>query len=561
MDVARRSMCKMLTGLFGVHTLAHVLLLFHRATMWDGWIWMWLFDRDAYDRFAWIFSQSRLLHTYQLYRWLDSVGNIIALSDIITFFSWFVAGAALYVILRLYVGLVNSDSFFLAAIFLTAPIFLVRFEYAVLFYSISLASFHVAVLLFFGARSRLSRHSIVLYIFSAFLFCIAFLTNSLLVYYFGFILFIFYADVCGANRCYVSVLSWCRSHVFWILLPFLFYGIYQLPVGFPRGLYAGYNTFVFSFSDVSLFDIVWKMLGSYWQFVGHGLFGPVGMAVGMLNRRIMFVLAITIFFLIRGANRAFSFFGSSPEKRGEFDRFGYLFWGIVFFFFAALSYVLVDESPTPYGGFGLRNGLLLGFPFGLLFLWFLLFFVKRRFVVLVQTFTLAVFITFHFFNYSMASMDGFLQQATILSLQQSAEQFGLRDDAVVVFHNELLGYWFGREPTSPEYTGYIYRATGKPQQVGAAIGRDVGYSLTINNDMSRYEELRPRIVHARVYSGRAYNGFEFFSWIRLMYARIVDAHTFERLVSEYFDVHVVFSYDSPSSWNGDYVFVSSYESY
>ncbi len=492
--------------LFLFYLSAHFLLIFSRVVMWDGWLWLHLLKQKDYETLWKLFSQTSLVHVYAVYRVIDSFGNPITISNFLVFISWFIAGLCVYLIFKNFTGLGEKNSFFSAAIFLLVPIFIVRFEISMLTYSLTNALFFLGSYVFLRAATlahpfkRLS-----LQILAASFFISAFFTASFLVFYGALILFAFFlflkkgslSRTLASKRLIAAIFIFFKKNIFWFLLPFIFYITRNKIIGAPYGLYEGYNSFVFSYSGITFFGFLSIVLDRIFQFVVYGFFWPIISSISILHRKIFF--AIFLFFLasIYFFDKKFNVLTVSAKddlNQDDLPSKNIFIWGILLFIFAFLAYVLVGESPNPYGsGFDMRHGLILPLGFSLIILSFINGLLNKKIQKMVKIIVLAVFITYNIYNYYTLDMDWYKQIGIIENLREKglSEQIGERD--IFVFYDRLPLYRYrGRSIKDHEYTAYLYEATGNSKLMGTSVNENLSFMSAVKKDELDFKDEQTR---------------------------------------------------------------------
>lgn len=471
--------------LFIFYVAAHFLLLVSKVIMWDGWLWTSLLKQKNYTILYQMFSQARLLHIYYIYRIFDALGDPVTMSNISVFISWLIAGICVYFILKNFTGLGEKNAFFVAAIFLLSPIFMVRFQIALVTYSLSNMAFFLGAYLFLQAGAAPPRFSkIILQILAAIFFIAAYFTASFLVFYGALIIFYFLQRKSGASEP-ESVWAFFKKNIFWILLPVIFYWAHQKFIGAPYGLYKGYNSFVFSGPGISIFKVLSILIDRSYQFAAYGFFWPIIFSVSVLQNKIF--LAIFLFFsaCIFFLNKKFNFLSSKDDngKTGVAPKKIFI-WGVLLFIFAAGAYILVGESPNPYGSrFDMRHGLILPLGVSLIILAFINGLLKNKAWKAVKIIILAVFLTFNIYNYYTVDMDWYKQLGVIQGVREKYSRGQIGEKDILVFYDKVPLYsWRGRQIPGIEYTAYLYEATGNDKLMGSGVGGDLQLTSAIKND-------------------------------------------------------------------------------
>ncbi len=473
------------------------MLLFSKVTMWDGWLWASLLKQKNYGILYQLLDQAKLPHLYATYRLIDSLGNPIVLSNILVFASWLVAGICVYLILKDFTKLGEKNAFFAACLFLLSPIYMVRFELALVTYSITNAAFFLGAYAFLraGAMTRVLS-KIVWQILAAGFFISAFLTASFLVFYGAFMLFVFWQEkYSGTSKWRLdAVYAFVKKNIVWLLLPFVFYWAHQKFIGTPYGLYQGYNSFVLSAQGISIFKKLFILIDRAYQFVAYGFFYPILFSISILQNKIFLAMAIILAAGIFLLDKKFALFSSQDDSGQAAVTPKTLFiWGVVLFVFGSVAYILVGESPSPYGsGFDMRHGLILPLGCALIILAAIDGLLKNKIWRMAKIIILAVFITFNIYNYYTLDMDGYKQLGVIGSLREKYALGQIGEKDIFIFYDKLSLYsWRGRPIHDLDYTAYLYEATGNQKLLGAdAASGNLKLMSTLKNDALDFSDKR-----------------------------------------------------------------------
>ncbi len=490
--------------LFLLYLPAHFLLLFSKAIMWDGWLWGGLLKQKNYETLYQLLEQARLLHLYAVFRAMDFLGDPVMISDILVFAAWFVAGVCIYLILRDFARIGEKNSFFIAAAFLLSPIFIVRFEAAFITYSFNNMIFFLGAYAFLRAGTAARFFSkITLRVLAAGLFITAFFTASFIVFYgvlILFALFIFLQKKFSTaaempKRRIDDIYAFSKKNIFWILLPAIFYLAQQKFIGTPYGVYEGYNSFVFSNQGISFLGRVLILIDRAYQFVVYGFFGPIIFSFSALQRKIF--LAVFLFFLaciffLERKGKILSVRDDNDSNETNVWPKNIFIWGVLLFIFGALAYILVGESPNPYGsGFDMRHGLILPIGSSLIILAFINGLLKNKIRKAAKIIILAVFITYNIYNYYSVDMDWYKQVGIIESIREKQELGQIGEKDIFVFYDKLPMYsWRGRPILAHEYTAYLYEATGNLKLMGSDAGGRLQSILNIKKEKIDFTDKR-----------------------------------------------------------------------
>lgn len=220
-----------------------VFLLNFDSVYWDGWV---IYNQDI-PTLSYLFHQiQNSIHGYLIFFLLE-IGNGLYSFRVLMFLMHLLVAFMLFGILKriTYFGLLSS--FLLSSTYFLLPIFQSRV-------SISIIPFYFSVFLFFLAwyfysyyfesKSFLKKTLVILFFF------LSFTTNSLMVFYFVFLLYLFIVKYYQHGEFFTKFLV---GEFVFLVLPFLFF-LFKINFLVPNGIYQGYNGFVF---DIDLIYLKW----------------------------------------------------------------------------------------------------------------------------------------------------------------------------------------------------------------------------------------------------------------------------------------------------------------
>lgn len=556
--------------LFLFYFCAHFLLIFSKVVMWDGWLWLNLLKQKDYETLYSLFNQAGLAHIYAVYRVIETLGNPVAIANILVFISWFIAGICVYLILKNFAKIGEKNSFFAASVFLLVPIFIVRFEISMITYSLSNGAFFLGAYMFLRSTA-ITRFlpRLTLQTLAAIFLISAFFTASFLVFYGGLILFAFFLflkkESLGlmevSKRWRDAIFRFLKKNIFWILLPVIFYLSHHKLIGTPHGIYEGYNSFIFSYSGMTFMGFWSLFFDRAFQFIVYGFFGPIIFSVSILQRKIFFAIFLAIFFCISFLEKKFNLLSVSGQENQEdaaADPKNIFRWGTLFFAFGSLAYVLVGESPNPYGsGFDMRQGLILPLGVTLVILSFVNGFLNNKIRKPAKLIMLAVFITYNIYNYYTLDMDRYKQIGIIESLREEHDLGHIGEREIFVFYDKMPLYkWRGRSIKEHEYTAYLYEATGNPKLMGTSVGEDLRYVGIVKKDELVFDDRRTRERFKNIVIRSGANSQEPMvkNWVKLKLADLFgEEDELSVMVKNIIGVNTLISAEVPkeASWFGD----------
>lgn len=543
---------KCVAALAALYSAAHGLLLFSKVVMWDGRLWTMLLKQKHYDILFQYFGQAGLPHIPFMYRLVDALGDPVFYSNVLQFSSWLIAGLCVYLILRNFVT--AGDAFVVAALYLLLPIFIVRFELTVLTYSLSNMFFFLAVYLYLLSEKMPKKILAVPGYSTAILFFIfSFFTNSFLVFYYGFVSLLLLRYLVRYEIRFDSATArltakWFLKHSLLILLPIIFYIAQKLIIGAPYGIYKNYNLFVFLYPGASIGRTAFLLVDRIWQSIVYGFFWPILASISVLQRKVfaaIFMGTGIVFYLFLRNHVFVRRNGINPPPAPHSNaHLQYFLAGCALFVLGFVPYILVGESPNPYGhGFDMRHGLLLPLGSALIIVSLLhIFLLSIKWHLPAIAIVFSLFVTFNVFNYYSIDMDGYKQLGIIESLKSKFETKEISSNAIIVFNDKLPLYNLrNRELEDSEYTAYVYEASGSEEALGTFLGNDLSFTFKVKGykDYPSDKELEGRLVYADIVSSSVQEP-TFTNWLKLKKADLFGSRTeFNNLIKDILAVNVV----------------------
>ena len=318
---------------------------------WDGWLIYTSLAEKNWNNISAMFIEAGAPTTLYLHWFMGYLPNIILGYRLLAFVSIACSGLLVYLIGNETKWVNSTENLWIALLSLAYPANQVAFEvinvpsvfYLCLFYSACLLALRAERAAGFGHYGL--RASAVL------LFLISFTVNSLLVFYFGFLLLLaLFVRRLQSLSLRQTLMRFLPRHLGYILLPLLYWLIKEIL--FPQhGLYANYNQFTFSPPE---------MLLNLASFLNNGIYGQFKIAVlELLNRPTLWLLALL------GAWFGWRYFNEkAPTNRQSVSPYTLLAYGVLLMGLGIFPYLAVGLSPT-LSGWSTRHSLLLALPLAL----------------------------------------------------------------------------------------------------------------------------------------------------------------------------------------------------
>ena len=339
--------------LFVFTIVAHGIILFYDGLCWDGWIvdsWQRRRDWKTMKKF---YLEVGMPLLYYQHRIIGNFPNKILFYRIIAFTSTYVSALAIYFISTHLGFMNNTQALFLSILYLTYTGYHMNIDNIVgLQYTFPTCLFYCSVFISLISDGFLGYEHWGIRVVSIIIFTISFNMNSLLVYYFGFlvlksILFFKYSSLSLHG-----VYEFSLHNFDYIILPFIFWFFKERLA--PRcGQYSSYNRIRLNFG---------KILKSYISLFRFGFEGSITNPIFFIfNKRYIWIpLFMTLFIYLLPYNR------DEVIDNLNIDA-GIILYGVILLVLAGLPYILVNQ-PFCLDGWGTKNSALLHLPVALIIL-------------------------------------------------------------------------------------------------------------------------------------------------------------------------------------------------
>jgi hypothetical protein len=350
-------------------TPALVLLVVTLAAFWplllspivtlDGWFldrWQRDHDMATLRQFSTDVGMPYLYFYHRAFTWLPGFTRKY---HYVTFASLYLSSVCIY-ILAWNTGLLAPVScLFISALFLTYPGNKMLIEKSVSQYAVLPAMFFLASVIATSISFQNTLTQALAVLVSLALFFVSFNMNSLLVFYFIFVLYRFLLDADFQWKGQDWLAQHLAEHGLFLVLPFAFW-LVKKTTSKPADTYRAYNNLrVRSLTPKNLVRAAYNTLMV-------GVFGSLcrGLAVSVWrgNRVSQIVVAACMF----GAVAISEVFGAAnPFAEPPSFWVGVLAFGVAAVVLASLPYILT-ANPFALRGWGTKNNALLGLPYALL---------------------------------------------------------------------------------------------------------------------------------------------------------------------------------------------------
>lgn len=324
---------------------AHGLILIMDGLYWDDWLWFFDLISGQGDKMVELSKQMGSIFAgsgyFQILLYKIFGGNILFGWHLVALMSILFSGILIYQISRKVGYFSDLESFWLGAVVISCPAFQIAFIGSVTLYLFCLFAFLLGVYLSLEKVERGLQPVIGVFwrLLSLLMFFVSFYTNSILVFFYGFLL-LWYLYENEEILSFDSAKIYLIRKVDYIILPFVYFSVKLF--FFPTyGLYAGYNVVSLS---IKIFAIA---------FAKNSILvvNPLRLFSGNIAANMLFAFVILLVFV-------YLFCISKKRERGA------LLFGMLLFFLAIFPYAAVGLLGG--GGYESRHLLLTGIPFSIL---------------------------------------------------------------------------------------------------------------------------------------------------------------------------------------------------
>ncbi|MCX6056651.1 MAG: hypothetical protein NTW69_00645 [Chloroflexi bacterium] len=327
-------------------------ILLMDGVYWDGWLIYTSLAEKNWNNIYSMFIEAGSPTTLYLHWFMGYFPNIILGYRVLAFISIACSSLLVYLIGNETKWVNSTENLWIALLSLAYPAVQVAFEIINVPSVVWLCLFYLACFLSFRAERAVGPGHYGLRASAVLLFLISFTVNSLLVFYFGFLLLLaLFVRRLQSLSLRQTLMSFLPRYLDYILLPLLYWLIKETL--FPRhGLYANYNQFTFS-----LLDMLLKLA----SFLNNGIYGQFKAALlEMLNQPALWLLALL------GAWFGWRYFNEKAPTNGQsVSPYSLLAYGVLLMGFGIFPYVAAGLSPT-LTGWSTRQSLLLALPVALI---------------------------------------------------------------------------------------------------------------------------------------------------------------------------------------------------
>jgi len=324
-------------------------LLLNDGVYWDGWlIYTSLVEKSWHNIHSIFFEPGAPITAY--FHWaMGYLPAMIFSYKLVAFLSITLFGILVYSICNELRLLSRIESLFIALLSVSYPAFQASIELATIPYLAYYCLFLLACFLALRSEKAHGFPHYCLRVGSLALWALSFTINSLLVFYYGFLLVLIlharYSRGISLKHVFTRFLP---RRLDYVLLPLLYWVVAR---GFfpPHGIYSDYNQLSFS---------PWVMTAVYNAFVNNAVYAQLSNALKNLLNYPVFVLLILLG-LLWACSTPLS--GSIRFLDKKVKSYALLLFGFVLLALAIFPYAVVDKAPSAQG-WETRHALLVALP-------------------------------------------------------------------------------------------------------------------------------------------------------------------------------------------------------
>jgi len=329
--------------------VTHGFLLLNDGVYWDGWlIYTSLVEKSWHNIHSIFFEPGAPITAY--FHWaMGYLPAMIFSYKLVAFLSITLFGILVYSICNELRLLSRIESLFIALLSVSYPAFQASIELATIPYLAYYCLFLLACFLALRSEKAHGFPHYCLRVGSLALWALSFTINSLLVFYYGFLLVLIlharYSRGISLKHVFTRFLP---RRLDYVLLPLLYWVVAR---GFfpPHGIYSDYNQLSFS---------PWVMTAVYNAFVNNAVYAQLSNALKNLLNYPVFVLLILLG-LLWACSTPLS--GSIRFLDKKVKSYALLLFGFVLLALAIFPYAVVDKAPSAQG-WETRHALLVALP-------------------------------------------------------------------------------------------------------------------------------------------------------------------------------------------------------
>lgn len=371
--------CLFITTLFG-----HFFLLLNDGIYLDGWYvdgWHRHSQWPALKEFT---SQVGMPYLYYYYRIVSFFPHKIFIYKLISFIGIYASSVFVFILLNRS-GFFNTYDSFMVALFMSYyPGQQISVEGAVSQYFLFPSIFFFGSFLAYQAEIYTGFEGILLRGIAIILFFLSFNMNSVLSFYFSFILFILLIKVEGTKDIIHETLEFTLFHIDYILLPFLFW-VLKEKITKRHGHYKNYNRIQWNLKNIfkgMINTIEIGFIGNISQAAAYVLQKP---------KRIVLAVFFAMFFLL-------IFWKNHPVGISNIKSTQIIAFGFILLTLASTPYILVGIR---FGlrGWATRSNALLALPVAIILFGICNFLFKPECLTASMILLLIIFLFYLNYNY------------------------------------------------------------------------------------------------------------------------------------------------------------------
>jgi hypothetical protein len=333
--------------------LSHGIILLNDGLYWDGWLmdaWQQRKDWKTMKRF---YSEVGMPLLYYQHKLISYLPLRIHCYRFLAFISTFISAFAVYLIASSFGFLSNTSALLLTLLYLSYTGYHMNIDIIVgLQYTFPMAVFYSACFVALHSESQIGLAYWVLWGISLCMFLLSFNANSILVYFFGFLVFKAMIFFQGNGISLASFMNFTVSNIEYLLLPFIFWFIKERFT--PRhGQYAHYNKPKFS---------IIKIFNGICSLCGYGFEDSITRPIRFVFKKKLLLIPLSAVIVFHIYFRAVNL---KYQDLSLYQGSIIFLFGFMLLVLAGLPYILVGQPFFPYG-WATKNSLLFPLPVALM---------------------------------------------------------------------------------------------------------------------------------------------------------------------------------------------------
>ena len=536
------------------------LLINYDGVYWDDWT---IFNQGRDELIADTEARGRVISFY-LHSFLQSIGNGILSFRLLTFFSYLAISLSIYYLAKPKKICGELIAFYLALLVATFPVNTARISTVCVDYGFTVALFFLAFLIVVHKRRYLKYRAL-----SLLLFFISFTTESLLVFYFFPMVYLFFISEGNYIKDQKIILILNQLKIFiiknvdFMMLPFVFFLIKSIYFT-PYGTHENYNSINIPWQTIPFFISILGII--YFAFflikdkglalkknilliaMGFILFllalfpyyaaGRLPWIHSMHNGWPVILSTIVAFIILLNTNIYLVIFKIKDKNYSLKTVLIYLTIVSILFLAAVLPNYVADKFEWES-----RHFELIPYGLSIIFIYSINNFFKKNVVHFVLSSCIVLFVLFHLNHLKDFQIDSFKQDAIMVQIK-TIDEVKNSKNKIILFNDETLNYnALGRSYRIYEWSGMLKKVYGDTARFGITENDFKGQLLDISLLPKQYNfydyKGDKKTVAGTLHIKKTNHLFTFRAIIELLYLKIFKRNQYEMKVINYINVSYI----------------------